>query len=86
MGTCTYDKRGKTGNAPGYRSFPRTSAMKTKTPEFYETQNLGLGPASPENTRVGQYAKPGTSAAKRQSDAYGRRILPLPSRYRSIRP
>lgn len=71
-----YPKKGKVGKPKGYSD--RTN-LKSKDCDFYGSQ--GTFAKKPEHERMDLYAKPGTSAAKRQPDPYE---VSMPrSRYRS---
>jgi len=65
-----------------YKSFKRGSQVKSVEVAFRDAQ-LAFA-RKPDNERMDQYAKPGTSAAKRQADPY-ETSFPS-SRYRSNRP
>ena len=81
-----YETFPKKGKLSGYKRYKHSVVVATKEVDFYESQNLGLGAANPENTRMDLYAKPGTSTARRQPDPYSMRVSRPTSRYRSIRP
>lgn len=66
----------------GYRSY--TKGKQVKVAVNGEPDLQGTFAKKPDNERMDQYAKPGTSAAKRQSDPY-ETSFPT-SRYRSRRP
>ena len=69
----------------GYKSYTKGKQVKVVTTNGAERPDLqGAFARKEEHERMDQYAKPGTSAAKRQSDPY-ETSFPT-SRYRSRRP
>ena len=66
----------------GYKSY--TKGKQVKSVQNQDPDLQGSFARKPDNERMDQYAKPGTSAAKRQSDPYDT-SFPT-SRYRSRRP
>lgn len=66
----------------GFRSY--TKGKQVKVVKNQDPDMQGAFARKPDNERMDQYAKPGTSAAKRQSDPY-ETSFPT-SRYRSRRP
>jgi hypothetical protein len=74
----TYEKNGKRGKPRGYS----TTKGKNYDCDMYDSQ--GKFAKNGDAERMDLYAKPGTSASKRQSDPY-ETSYPT-SRYRSRRP
>ena len=82
MAYDTFPKQGARGKPSGYRGFKMGNQLVSKDTEFYQAQ--GVFARSEDAERVDQYAKPGTSAKKRQDDPFDT-SFPT-SRYRSRRP
>lgn len=78
----TFPKNGRRGKAPGYRGYKLGNQLAVKETGFYDAQ--GTFAKSEESERMNLYAKPGTSAKRRQPDPFDV-TFPI-TRYRSRRP
>ena len=81
MSTITFPKNGKSGGAPGFKSYKKGCQLTSQDTGFYGMQGTL---AKSDDERVDLYAKPGTSAKAREPEATAT-SFPT-SRYRSRRP